>query len=101
VPTDLVPVLLQAVEQAGGPDDPDLVRAELNVLRVFADMASLSRNRRFGDADDRYETHSAREYLHAYLRSLDAEAEGLPESFRARLRRALSYYGVSDLTRTP
>lgn len=101
VPTDLVPVLLQAVEQAGGPDDAQLVRAELNVLRVFADMASLSRNRRFGDADDRYESHSAREYLHAYLRSLDAEAEGLPESFRARLRRALSYYGVSELTRTP
>ena len=33
------------------------------------------------------------EYMHAYLRSRDADAEGLPESFRLKLRRTLAHYG--------
>ncbi len=77
------------------------LRAELQVLQIFADTASLSRNRRLGDAEDRSEAHSAREYLHAYLRSLDVDAEGLPPSFQDRLRRALAHHGVATLDRTP
>jgi acetyl/propionyl-CoA carboxylase alpha subunit/acetyl-CoA carboxylase carboxyltransferase component len=101
VPSSIVPRLLEVLESTGDADDPELLRSELNVLRAFADTASLSRNRRFGDEDDRSEAHSAREYLHAYLRSLDTEAEGLPTSFQDRLLRALAHHGVTELTRTP
>ena len=43
------------------------------------------------------EARNPQEYLYAYLRSRDADAEGLPESFRIKLRKALSHYGVPDL----
>src|SRR5690606_29819349 len=65
---------------------------------------SLSRNRR-GPEDETApvdpsgeEARNPQEYLYAFLRSRDADAEGLPESFRAKLRRALGHYGVPDLT---
>ena len=41
------------------------------------------------------------EYFHAYLRSRDADAENLPESFRIKLRRTLAHYGVNDLEPSP
>ena len=44
---------------------------------------------------------SPQEYLHAFLRSLDAKAERLPERFVALLQRALAHYGVEGLDRTP
>ena len=43
---------------------------------------------------------SPQEHLHAFLRSLDAEAEGLPDRFVAQLERALGHFGVSGLERT-
>ena len=43
---------------------------------------------------------SPQEHLHAFLRSLDAEAEGLPDRFVAQLERALGHLGVSGLERT-
>ena len=84
------------------PDDAGVLAGETAVLRIFADLAALSRNRRGGvdGPDDDREPEEARnpqEYLYAYLRSRDADAEGLPEAFRARLRRALAHYGVTDL----
>ena len=85
------------------PDDPGVLAGEIAVLQIFADLCSLSRNRR-GPEDETEEIDPAgeearnpQEYLYAYLRSRDADAEGLPESFRARLRRALAHYGVADL----
>jgi acetyl/propionyl-CoA carboxylase alpha subunit/acetyl-CoA carboxylase carboxyltransferase component len=98
---DRVTAALAAAPIEPDRSDPTLVRAELAVLRIFADIASLSRNRRIGDAEDGEEQHSAREYLHAYLRTLDVEAEGLPPSFQAKLTRALAHHGVAELTRTP
>ncbi|SDL89033.1 Acetyl/propionyl-CoA carboxylase, alpha subunit [Geodermatophilus siccatus] len=79
-------------------DDAQLLHAELDVLVTFADIAELSRNRP-ASAEEEADTqvHSPREYFHSYLHSLDAEREGLPEAFRARLRRALAHYGVEDL----
>ncbi|MEX2562669.1 MAG: carboxyl transferase domain-containing protein, partial [Nitriliruptoraceae bacterium] len=74
---------------------------ELNVLRMFADLASLTRNRRAGDADDDQQSHSAREYLHAYLRSVDVDAERLPATFQDKLRDAVADYGIVQLDRTP
>ncbi|WP_019877275.1 carboxyl transferase domain-containing protein [Sporichthya polymorpha] len=81
--------------------DSRLVAAELAVLRMFADICELSRNRPSAE-EEKSETrvHSPREYLHTYLRSLDVEREGLPESFRSRLSRALVHYGVADLEPT-
>ena len=85
------------------PDDPGVLAGEMAVMAIFADLASLSRNRRGpedatadGDPADE-EARNPQEYLYAYLRSRDADAEGLPESFRGRLRRALAHYGVPDL----
>ena len=43
--------------------------------------------------------HSPREHFHHYLRSLDAEREGIPESLRRSLERALGHYGVQGLDR--
>ena len=82
-------------------DDPELLRVELDLLTVFADLAVLWRNRRGGEGPDEEEAHSSSEYLNTYLRSLDVEREGLPSIFGERLQRALSHYGVHDLARTP
>ena len=90
-------------------DDPGLLAGEIEVLQIFADLCVLSRNRRMPDgteADDESAvdgeaTRNPQEYLNAYLRSRDADAEGLPESFRIKLRRALAHYGVTDLGPSP
>jgi acetyl/propionyl-CoA carboxylase alpha subunit/acetyl-CoA carboxylase carboxyltransferase component len=75
---------------------------EVHLLEIFADLAELSRNRPAGEegAGDTH-VHSPREYFHTYLQSLDVERSGLPESFQARLSKALGHYGVTDLERTP
>ncbi|MFC5234738.1 carboxyl transferase domain-containing protein [Pseudonocardia zijingensis] len=98
--------LLAALTAARGelaPDDPGVLAGEIAVLRIFADLCALSRNRR-GPEDETQqvdpageEARNPQEYLYAFLRSRDADAEGLPESFRERLRRALGHYGVPDL----
>ena len=79
-------------------EDTRLVAAELSVLRMFADICELSRNRPSAE-EEKSETrvHSPREHLHTYLRSLDVEREGLPESFSSKLSRALRHYGVREL----
>src|SRR4051795_11764553 len=76
-----------------------LMGAELAVLRVFADLTELTRNRPHAEegADDR--VHSPREYFHAYLHSLDVDRERLPEDFRGKLGRVLAHYGVNGLDR--
>src|SRR3954451_22692232 len=78
-----------------------LMGAELAVLRVFADLTELTRNRPHAEegADDR--VHSPREYFHAYLHSLDVDRERLPEDFRGKLARVLARYGVTSLDRGP
>ncbi|HTJ32570.1 MAG TPA: carboxyl transferase domain-containing protein [Dactylosporangium sp.] len=75
---------------------------EVGLLRVFADLSELSRNRPAGEetrADTR--VHSPREYFHAYLQSLDVDRAALPDTFRTRLARVLAHYGVTDFERTP
>ncbi len=73
---------------------------EIALIEVFADLAELSRNRPAGEDGDAH-VHSAREFFHTYLQSLDVERAGLPASFQAKLAKALSHYGVTDLERTP
>ncbi|MEU7800263.1 carboxyl transferase domain-containing protein [Micromonospora arborensis] len=75
--------------------------AELDLIEVFADLAELSRNRPTGEDGGASHVHSAREYFHTYLQSLDVERAGLPDAFQARLAKALGHYGVTDLERSP
>ena len=83
-------------------DDPELLRGELEILTTFADLCELSRNRPTSAEElSDEQVHSPREYFHSYLHSLDLSREGLPESFRARLSRALLHYGVTDLEPGP
>ncbi|MBF6175311.1 ATP-binding protein [Nocardia blacklockiae] len=72
---------------------------ELELVEVFTDLAELSLNR--AGVEDGGHVHSAREYFHTYLQSLDVERAGLPESYRAKLSKALGHYGVTELDRTP
>ena len=88
---------LDALARNGSPHTPEGLRAELEVLRIHADIAALSRNRRLGDEEDRAEQRSAREHLHAFLRTFDADA--LPTSFVEKLTRALAHYGITSLDR--
>jgi acetyl/propionyl-CoA carboxylase alpha subunit/acetyl-CoA carboxylase carboxyltransferase component len=89
--------------------DSRLLAGETEILRIFADISALWRNRRVPsetEADDEAAVdaeaaHNQQEYLHAYLRSLDADAEGLPESFRIKLRRTLAHYGITGLDPSP
>ena len=77
-------------------DDPAVLAGETAVLQIFADLCALSRNRSETDDETGETERNPQEYLYAYLRSRDAEDEGLPESFQAKLRAALAHYGVSD-----
>ena len=54
-----------------------LIQGEHGLLDVFSDVRALSRARH---DPERELLHSPQEYLHAFLRSLDAKAERLPQS---------------------
>jgi acetyl/propionyl-CoA carboxylase alpha subunit/acetyl-CoA carboxylase carboxyltransferase component len=79
---------------------PELIPGEHRLLRVFADLRALTRPRHEEDPEGEL-LRSPQEYMHAFLRSLDAESEGLPARFVALLERALAHYGVTTLDRTP
>ncbi|MBW8765172.1 MAG: fused acetyl/propionyl-CoA carboxylase subunit alpha/methylmalonyl-CoA decarboxylase subunit alpha, partial [Geodermatophilales bacterium] len=80
----------------------ELLHGEYTVLTTFADLSELSRNRPASEEEEAdQQVHSPREYFHAYLHSLDVDREALPESFRARLTRALRHYDVTDLEPGP
>ncbi len=82
-------------------EDPEVRRRELELLGVFADLCGLTRDRRTADRDHGLEERSPREHFNAYLRSFDADAEGLPDRFRERLLDALAHYGITSLERSP
>ncbi|HEY6892207.1 MAG TPA: biotin carboxylase N-terminal domain-containing protein, partial [Solirubrobacter sp.] len=81
-----------------GSGGAELIAGEHRLLDVFSDVRALSRARH---DPERELLHSPQEYLHAFLRSLDAKAERLPERFVMLLQRALAHYGVDGLDRTP
>ncbi|WP_405136193.1 carboxyl transferase domain-containing protein [Nocardia sp. NBC_01388] len=74
---------------------------ELELVEVFADLAELTHNRSWDEDGGHSHVHSAKEHFHTYLQSLDVERAGLPETYRAKLAKALGHYGVTDLDRTP
>ena len=83
-------------------DDPELVQAELRLLDTFADICEISRNRPTLDEEETDErVHSPREHFHSFLHSLDAEVEGLPPAFRAKIVRALGNYDIDALDPGP
>jgi acetyl/propionyl-CoA carboxylase alpha subunit/acetyl-CoA carboxylase carboxyltransferase component len=90
---------LAAVYRAVGLD-PDVTASEHGVLVAFADLRVLFRGVR-DESESDLQVRAPQEHLHAYLRSLDVEGEGLPAPFLAGLRRALGHYGVNDLDRSP
>jgi acetyl/propionyl-CoA carboxylase alpha subunit/acetyl-CoA carboxylase carboxyltransferase component len=78
---------------------PDPER-EHRLLEIYADVRALTRPH--PDAGWEAEVMgSPQEHLHAFLRSLDPAAEGLPGRFVAHLERALAHYGIDGLERTP
>jgi acetyl/propionyl-CoA carboxylase alpha subunit/acetyl-CoA carboxylase carboxyltransferase component len=77
-----------------------LLAGEDRLLRLFADLRALTRPRHDSDDPARVLLRSPQEYFHSFLRSLDAESEGLPAHFVELLTRALAHYGVHDLDRT-
>jgi len=81
--------------------DERLLHREFEVFNAFADLAELARNRPAAEERADEGVHSPREHFHAYLRSLDADREHLPDGFRQRLARALAHYDVTDLERSP
>jgi len=92
-----------AVRRAAIADNRRPLAEEIDLVQVFADLAELSHNRSWdedGGLGHRH-VHSAREYFHTYLQSLDVERAGLPEAYRAKLATALGYYGVTELDRSP
>ena len=81
--------------------DPAIVAGEHRLLRMFADVRAVSRPRHDEADPETPWLRSPQEHLNAWLGSLDAEAEGLPDDFMALLRAALAHYGIDDLDRTP
>jgi acetyl/propionyl-CoA carboxylase alpha subunit/acetyl-CoA carboxylase carboxyltransferase component len=78
-----------------------LLEREDHLLDLFADLRVLSRPQHAVEEPGDDLLRSPQEYLHAFLRSLDADAEGLPPRFVAALERAVSHYGIDGLDRTP
>ncbi|MDO5712750.1 MAG: biotin/lipoyl-containing protein, partial [Micrococcales bacterium] len=79
-----------------------VIPAEIELLSLYTDISELSRNR-LGAEEMHTElrVHSPREYFHSYLRTLDTERSGVPESFVRKLATVLAHYGVTGLDRTP
>jgi acetyl/propionyl-CoA carboxylase alpha subunit/acetyl-CoA carboxylase carboxyltransferase component len=78
-------------------DAPADIATEARLLEVYADVRALNRPHPERDAEG---LASPQEHLHAFLRSLDVKAEGLPDRFVAQLERALAHFGITSLDRT-
>jgi acetyl/propionyl-CoA carboxylase alpha subunit/acetyl-CoA carboxylase carboxyltransferase component len=81
--------------------DPALIPGEHRLLSMFADLRAVSRPEHLDQDPEPEPLRSPQEQLNAWLRTLDADAEALPEHFTATLRRALRHYGIDGLERTP
>ena len=82
-------------------DDPELRAREEDVLRLFANLASLLIPQRISEGPEAEIAHSAQEDLFVYLGSLDATDPALPASFAPSLLAALADHGIGTLDRTP
>lgn len=89
------------VRQAAILDNRRPLAEELELVELFADLAELSHNRSWEEDSDHSHVHSAREFFHTYLQSLEVERAGLPQAYQAKLAKALGHYGVTELDRSP
>ena len=90
----------EAMLDAASHADPDLLRHELDLLEIFADITALA-GREPDESEDDEHSRSAENYLFTYLATLDPDRSGLPEQFLRQLRHALTRYGITSLRRTP
>ncbi|WP_433597525.1 carboxyl transferase domain-containing protein [Nocardia sp. CA-135953] len=90
-----------AVRRAAIADNRRPLADEIELVQMFSDLSELSHNRSWDEDGVQGHVHSAREYFHTYLQSLDVERAGLPESYQAELAKALGHYGVTELDRSP
>ncbi|WP_433567271.1 carboxyl transferase domain-containing protein [Nocardia sp. CA-151230] len=90
-----------AARRAAVADNRRPLSDEVELVQMFADLAELSTNRSWEDDGAQGHVHSAREFFHTYMQSLDVERAGLPESYRADLSKAFAHYGVTELDRSP
>lgn len=116
---DLIPALralrAELLGFDGDPLDPALARylaarqasnqqvseSEIDVVRLFSDLAEVGRNRpREEQEDTTLLVHSDREYFHSFLRYLDTDRAKVPQEFTEKLLCALRHYGVESLDRT-
>jgi acetyl/propionyl-CoA carboxylase alpha subunit/acetyl-CoA carboxylase carboxyltransferase component len=80
---------------------PAVRRAELDVLRCFADVCAATRARREPGRDQEVESRSTNEMFHSFLRSFDLDREDLPARFEGRLLDSLRHFDVHTLDRSP
>ncbi|HNV04157.1 MAG TPA: carboxyl transferase domain-containing protein [Vicinamibacterales bacterium] len=78
------------------PDDPDLLRAEDNLLRMAVDLRAVFGRQAAAGAESGPSLGSE-QHLLRYLRTIDAEGADLPTGFLEELQAALAHYGVTDL----
>ena len=81
--------------------DPALIPGEHRLLAMFADLRTLTLPRHLEDETEPQLIENPEGNLNAWLRSFEAESEGLGPEFVTRLRRALAHYGIESLDRTP
>ena len=84
-----------------GVGHPLVMSHELRSLGLFAAICALSRRQPDVDLAEGGIARSAENHLNSYLRSPDRATDQLPERFLARLRSALSHYGIDSLERSP
>ena len=82
-------------------DNREVRENEDEILNIFVDLCSLFQRDPEVNHRASGEEPSAEAYLFSYLRMLETGGEGLPPAFVSALRRALSYYGIRSLDRSP
>ena len=81
-----------------GFDRPERLRAEDEILDLFADLCAYSRRRPEPAEEETGErVRAPEEYLLTCLRTYDRRGDGLPAVFREQLFRVLRHYGLDDL----
>jgi acetyl/propionyl-CoA carboxylase alpha subunit/acetyl-CoA carboxylase carboxyltransferase component len=85
--------------QSVTPDDPEVIRAEDELLRIFVDVRAVF-GRQLAEDEEAGQALGSEQYLYMYLRTLDSQAADLPPAFGEQLRTALLHYGVSTLEPT-
>ena len=82
-----------------GDGDPGVIEQEHRLLRLYATLRSLTRPQH-GSGEVGEAARSPSEHFHAFLRSLDAQGEGLPPWYVASLEEVAAAYGIEGLHRS-